>query len=114
MHYSLYASPPLVLSHGLSYILHGLLIKGSKFTLLLSDCSRSLQSDSVASLLLASRDVMEERSGGRTIDTYIARNSLLTSTALDSTRFSNHQKMVLSCNGLIQGKALILVIHLVS
>ena len=42
-------------------------------------------------------------------DRYNTRNSLLASTALDWTRFSNHQKMVLPCNGLVQGRASIVV-----
>ena len=135
VHSFLHASLPLVLSHGLSYILHGLLIKGSKFTLLLSDCL-NCNSDSVApysgrprningpfwlscashhavdyltalsvvrlalsdtrpslanlsvdriNRMRSSRhvvlwDCVGERSGGRTIDTYIVRNSLLAST----------------------------------
>ena len=44
-------------------------------------------------------------------DRYNTRDSLLASTALDWTRFSNHQKMVLPCNGLVQGRASILVIQ---
>ena len=52
---------------------------------------------------------MERGQAGVMYDRYNTRNSLLASTALDWTRFSNHQKMVLPCNGLMQGRASILV-----
>ena len=59
--------------------------------------------------LHVSRDSVERGQAGVMYDRYNTRNSLLASTALDCTRFSNHQKMVLPCNGLVQGRASILV-----
>ena len=54
-------------------------------------------------------DCVGERSGGRTIDTYIARNSLLASTDSRVFTFQQSSKMVLPCYGLVQGRASILV-----
>ena len=47
MHYSLHALLPLVLSHGLSYILHGFLLRRIQIYSILSDCL-NCNSDSVA------------------------------------------------------------------
>ena len=162
MHSSLHASLPLVLSHGLSCILHGLLIKriqvyfnafrslsvrcGQRCSILRKGhvCSMALVSSHapriarrslcraagpyrhetdaqhvdvcinrmIASIewpLHVSRDSVERGQAGVMYDRYNTRDSLLASTALDWTRFSNHQKMVLPCNGLVQGRASILV-----
>ena len=139
---SLHASLPLVLSHGLSCILHGLLIKriqvyfnafrllsvrfGQRCSILRKGhvCSMALFSSHapriarrslcraagpyrhetdarhvdvcinrmIASIewpLHVSRDSVERGQAGVMYDRYNTRNSLLASTALDCTRFSN-------------------------